>query len=226
MMSKSTIKYGSVESLSDYDVGVGFEYFTPILDDDCNMNEERAPLSSPVVDNNATGINRSISPWIWKNGDSHKKQSVVPTLERMATSELNRRNSAAADMRLSMLSNLSTSYNVLSISLALHMMDRIYTIEGNERTLCSSALIAGMIIGQLLGGTLGDLMGRHMAMTLVMFLQVVAAFASALSFDPRMISSDSRYAYLSDSGYDIFHVLAAWRLIGTVNAFSFCSFVT
>lgn len=210
-MTEHAIRYGSIESSSDYDVG--FEYFTPI--DDCEHNEERAPLTLVKPKTPTATVNRSISPWLWKNGDdSPPKSSSAPTLERMATSELNRRNSAAADMRLSMLSNFSTAYNVLSISLALHMMDKIYKIQGNERTLCSSALIAGMIIGQLVGGTLGDLMGRHLAMTLVMFLQVLAAFASALSFDPQMIAADSKYAYLSHRGYNIFHVLAAWRLIG------------
>jgi hypothetical protein len=209
----SKINYGSVDSLTDYDVG--FEYFTPI--DDGNNEEERKSDSSPRRESHVAEINRSISPWIWKKGENnhqHPRQTEVPTLERMGTSELNRRNSASADLRLSMLSNFSTAYNVLSISLTLHMMDKIYTIRGNERTLCSSALIAGMIIGQLGGGALGDLMGRHMAMTLVMFLQVLAAFASALSFDPQMLSSNTRYSYLSEYGYDIFHVLAAWRLIG------------
>jgi hypothetical protein len=207
-MTQPPIKYGSTESSSDYDVG--FEYFTPI--DDNEFSEETAPLATPPQPKpHAAPIRRSISAWIRKRGHH---SSNAPILERMATSELNRRNSASADLRLSMLSNFSTAYNVLSISLALHMMDQIYKIQGNERTICSSSLIAGMIIGQLAGGALGDLMGRHMAMTVVMFLQVVAAFASALSFDPQMLSGDSRFTYLSNSGYDIYHVLAAWRLLG------------
>jgi PHS family inorganic phosphate transporter-like MFS transporter len=109
------------------------------------------------------------------------------------------RNSSAADLRLSMLSNFSTAYNVVSISLTLHIMDKIYLTTPQDESLCSSALIAGMIVGQLAGGTLGDVLGRHRAMSVVMLLQVVAAFGSSLSCE---------MAHLS-----IYKILAAWRFI-------------
>ena len=99
------------------------------------------------------------------------------------------RNSGAADLRLSMLSNFSTSYNIVSISLALDMMGSIYeTLTVTDKSLCSSALLAGMILGQLGGGALGDVMGRHVAMTIVMFLQIIASVASAFSFDTQAVA--------------------------------------
>ena len=95
------------------------------------------------------------------------------------------RNSSVGDMRLAMLSNFSTAYNVVSIGLALHIMDRIYPATSQDRSVCSSALIAGMIIGQLVGGAVGDILGRHLAMAVVMALQVLGAIASASSVDGR-----------------------------------------
>lgn len=119
------------------------------------------------------------------------------------------RNSSAADMRLAMLSNFSTAYNIVSISLALHMMDSVYLDATSEdKALCSSALIAGMIVGQLGGGTLGDVLGRHVAMTCVMFLQVVSAFFSALSTDFTIFGFE----------VGIYSVLAVWRFILGIGA--------
>jgi PHS family inorganic phosphate transporter-like MFS transporter len=112
-------------------------------------------------------------------------------------------------MRLAMLSNFSTAYNIVSISLALHMMDSVYLDATSEdKALCSSALIAGMIVGQLGGGTLGDVLGRHVAMTCVMFLQVVSAFFSALSTD------------FTICGFEIgiYTVLAVWRFVLGIGA--------
>jgi len=115
------------------------------------------------------------------------------------------RNSSAADLRLSMLSNVSTAYNVISISLSLHLMQHRHPATPADQAVCSSALIAGMIVGQLLGGALGDILGRHLAMTVVVLLQVFAALATALSHEVSL-------AFL---GVDlsIFHVLAFWRLV-------------
>ncbi len=93
------------------------------------------------------------------------------------------RNTKAADMRLAMLSNFSTAYNVVSISMALEIMHEIYDTSPAEKSLCSSALIAGMIAGQLVGGAVGDILGRHLAMAVVMVLQIVGALATAASFD-------------------------------------------
>lgn len=122
-----------------------------------------------------------------------------------------KRNSKAADVRLSMLSNFSTAYNVISISIALSVMARIYTVTSEAKALCSSSLIAGMIIGQLLGGAVGDLVGRHKAMAIVLLLQVASAFFSAFSCDiylPFFSSLDEQDRYLS-----IYEVLAFWRFI-------------
>lgn len=112
----------------------------------------------------------------------------------------NGRNSASADLSLSMLSNFSTAYNIISISLSLQMMKRIYlTATPRDSSICSSALIAGMIVGQLTLGALGDILGRHRAMAVVMLLQVVSAFGSALS--------------TSFCGLSVFEVLACWRFL-------------
>jgi len=111
------------------------------------------------------------------------------------------RNSAAADLRLSMLSNFSTAYNVISISIALPIMKNIYsTLQLGDASLCSSALIAGMIVGQLIGGALGDVLGRHRAMAVVMTLQILSSLGSAFS--------------VAVPGFaTVFHVLACWRFI-------------
>jgi MFS transporter, PHS family, inorganic phosphate transporter len=114
------------------------------------------------------------------------------------------RNSAAADLRLSMLSNFSTAYNIISISLSLQMMKHVYTPTPRDESLCSSALIAGMIIGQLTLGTLGDVLGRHRAMAAVMLLQVTAAFASSFS-------SDLWVPFVTK--FSVFEVLAFWRFL-------------
>ena len=76
-----------------------------------------------------------------------------------------KRNSSYADMRLSMISNFSASYNTINISLGLTLMNAMHPPKHpSDVSLCSSALIAGMIIGQLAGGMLGDWLGRHLAM--------------------------------------------------------------
>jgi PHS family inorganic phosphate transporter-like MFS transporter len=115
------------------------------------------------------------------------------------------RNSSAADLRLSMLSNFSTAYNIISISLSLDILKDLYPVTPEDSSLCSSALIAGMIVGQLVGGALGDIIGRHRAMSVVMFLQVIAAFASACSVEMNIP--------IFDQHLSIVHVLAIWRFI-------------
>lgn len=111
------------------------------------------------------------------------------------------RNTAAADMRLTMLSNLASAYNVLSISLSLRVMERVYTnLKATDASLCSSALIAGMILGQLVGGALGDVLGRHRAMAVVMATQIASSLGSAFSvpIEPFIC---------------IYQVLAFWRFV-------------
>ena len=105
------------------------------------------------------------------------------------------RNNTASDMRLSMLSNFSTAYNIISISFALQILETATTSSTSttgghhyhvNKSLCSSVLIAGMIVGQFCGGMLGDMVGRHVGMAACLCLQVVGALGSALSFSHRM----------------------------------------
>jgi PHS family inorganic phosphate transporter-like MFS transporter len=114
------------------------------------------------------------------------------------------RNSASADLRLAMLSNFSTAYNTVSISLALAILRNVRPVtKTSNQAFCSSALIGGMIVGQLLGGTIGDVVGRHRAMSLVMLLQIVAAIGSALSCSLLMCGRE----------IDLYHTLTAWRFL-------------
>eukprot|EP00934_Nitzschia_sp_Nitz4_P003744 Nitzschia sp. Nitz4//scaffold51_size120721//103888//105647//NITZ4_003746-RA/size120721-snap-gene-0.44-mRNA-1//-1//CDS//3329553919//3734//frame0 len=110
----------------------------------------------------------------------------------------NIRNTKASDMRLAMLSNFSTAYNIVCISMVLDIMQQTYPCTAQDKSVCSSALIAGMIMGQLVGGTLGDVLGRHMAMAVVMGLQIMGALATACSMDGTV---------------SIYVFLAVWRFV-------------
>ena len=62
----------------------------------------------------------------------------------------------SSDIKIALLSNVTTSFNVVSISLVLKVMDNS-ELWGSEETeeakaACSSALIAGMVCGQLIFG--------------------------------------------------------------------------
>lgn len=118
--------------------------------------------------------------------DDHRSHSNDP---------MSRKNSPMADLRLSMLSNLSTSYNTLSVSWAIQMISKIYSINEGEQSLCSTALLAGMILGQLFGGVLGDYIGRHNAMMLMMLTQIFAALASAFCFERALLVSFFGYHF-------------------------------
>lgn len=80
-----------------------------------------------------------------------------------------------------MVSNFSTSYNVVNISLALPILNELYPAASPEdAAACASSLLAGMIVGQLVGGALGDSwLGRLGALRLVMVIQIVASLGSA-----------------------------------------------
>lgn len=82
---------------------------------------------------------------------------------------------------IAMISNYSTSYNVVNISLVIPILEQLHpTTTPEDAAACASSLLAGMILGQLLGGALGDsFLGRLGALKLVMILQVVASLVSA-----------------------------------------------
>jgi uncharacterized membrane protein len=103
-----------------------------------------------------------------------------------------------------MISNFSTSYNVVNISLVLPILEQLEsnTTETDAAAVASS-LLAGMIFGQIVGGALGDSwLGRLGALRLVMVLQIVASLGSACVWD----------------GYDLYLQLAIWRFILGVGA--------
>lgn len=93
-------------------------------------------------------------------------------------------------MLVAMLSNYSTAYNVVNISLVIPILKALYTNEDDDsdyittedEAALASSLLAGMIAGQLIGGALGDSrLGRLGALRLVMALQIIASIGSALS---------------------------------------------
>lgn len=80
-----------------------------------------------------------------------------------------------------MVSNFSTSYNVVNISLVLPIFESIYKVSEEEYATCASSLLAGMAVGQLLGGALGDsFLGRLGALHVAMAFQIVSSIGSAL----------------------------------------------
>lgn len=104
-----------------------------------------------------------------------------------------------------MLSNYSTSYNVVNISLVLPILQQLNTkSSAADSAACASSLLAGMVLGQLGGGALGDsFLGRLGALNLVMSLQIIASIASAC------IPIDSGNIYVK---------LALWRFVLGVGA--------
>lgn len=110
---------------------------------------------------------------------------------------------SSPDQITAMLSNFSTSFNVVNISLVLPMlqMKNLYanSVTKSTSSLCASSLIGGMILGQLIGGFLGDFLGRKTAMYFVMTLQIVASLGSAF--------------LVHESFTNVFVQLAIWRLV-------------
>jgi PHS family inorganic phosphate transporter-like MFS transporter len=104
-----------------------------------------------------------------------------------------------------MISNFSTSYNVVNIALVLPILEHIYPLTNREdAAACASSLLAGMILGQVVGGALGDsFLGRLGALRLVMALQIFASIGSSL---------------LYTSKGDVYLYLAAWRFVLGVGA--------
>jgi PHS family inorganic phosphate transporter-like MFS transporter len=104
-----------------------------------------------------------------------------------------------------MISNFSTSYNVVNISLVLPILEQTHPPTNPEDVAaCASSLLAGMILGQVVGGALGDsFLGRLGALRLVMALQIFASIGSSLLYT----SKGDAYLYLT-----------AWRFILGVGA--------
>lgn len=199
--------YGSLWD-TDANPSANNECFIPTYDteSEATLISEESPLSedesqreyrtSPKLSSKAGGKGEKSSKesafskqelscysfWNMLGFDSNPLKAKLSIENDEARARTLRRNDSAADLRLSLLSNFSTSYNILSVSLAVHIMSNIYDPDHSDRTLCSSALLIGMPFGQLAGGALGDAIGRHRAMTFVMFLQVLSALGSALSF--------------------------------------------
>ncbi len=111
---------------------------------------------------------------------------------------------------MAMLSNFSTSYNVVNISLVLPILKQLHPDSNSEdESAIASSLLAGMVVGQLVGGALGDsvYLGRLGALFLVMVLQVIASLASAF------------VAYRSTaSTQETYIALAIWRFILGIGA--------
>ena len=112
--------------------------------------------------------------------------------------------SISSDQITAMLSNFSTSYNAVSISLVIPILQSpslyLSSLTETSESLCASSILGGMIVGQLIGGALGDTIGRWNAMYLVMGIQIVGTFGSAL-------------LVWDNLGHNIFDLLAAWRFV-------------
>ena len=86
-----------------------------------------------------------------------------------------------------MLSNFSTSHNVINISLVLPIIFEIMDIEDKDifESVCTSTLLGGIIVGQIVGGALGDVIGRLNALHIIMILQIVSSLGSSLNYCSR-----------------------------------------
>ena len=119
-----------------------------------------------------------------------------------------------------MLSNFSTSYNVVNISLVLPILQSPYLYKDfttdDTDSICASALIGGMIIGQLLGGGLGDVMGRMNAMYFVMSLQIISSLGSAIYIKHQL--DDNGLNNSNEAAMTIFEQLALWRFVLGIGA--------
>jgi len=109
---------------------------------------------------------------------------------------------------LAMISNFSTSYNVINISLVLPMTYNVCNITNKDifESLCTSTLLGGMIVGQLVGGALGDVIGRLSALYIMMILQIISSIGSSLTFSISSITDD-------DNDDSFYIILSIWRFI-------------
>ncbi len=150
-----------------------------------SLEELRAPLisTSPLEMSSGTGAVLEQS----ENSDG---------VNRTATTKRWYQNSHQIT---AMISNFSTSYNVVNISLVLPMLKVLHSGSTDQDTaMLASSLLAGMVFGQLVGGALGDSwLGRMGALRLVMALQIVASLASAFAGVKKETSAHSLFLWLS-----------------------------
>jgi PHS family inorganic phosphate transporter-like MFS transporter len=103
-----------------------------------------------------------------------------------------------------MLSNFSTSYNVVNISLVLPILESLHEASEEALSACASSLLAGMMVGQIVGGALGDsFLGRLGALRLVMAIQIIASLGSSC---------------LNTNKEDFYESLAIWRFFLGIGA--------
>lgn len=130
-----------------------------------------------------------------------------------------------------MISNFSTSYNVVSIAMALPILQSSFLPYAHSATdtddaydpdsggggavldeidaMCASALLGGMVLGQLVGGAASDAIGRIPALYAAILLQVVGSLGSALVGLGGMFGRE---------GMDVFDFLSLWRFVLGVGA--------
>jgi len=137
-----------------------------------------------------------------------------------------------------MISNFSTSYNVVSIAMALPILqssflpyehsvtdtDDAYDPDANGGNgaalgeidaMCASALLGGMVLGQLVGGAASDAIGRIPALYGAILLQIVGSLGSALvglgMFGGAAVT-------IGGEEMNVFDYLSMWRFVLGVGA--------
>lgn len=190
------------------------------------LQQEEQQSSSSISNSNSSQERRTfISNNLLSLSDPHHA-SNTPTTNNPAThaSLFNKsifESLTSRNQIMAMLSNFSTSYNVVSISIVLPILSTktLYyqSVTDTSESICASALIAGMILGQILGGALGDVIGRIKALYLVMTLQIMASLSSAF------LVMSSSWAWSNGGaaggavggggGWTVFEQLAFWRLL-------------
>ena len=137
-----------------------------------------------------------------------------------------------------MISNFSTSYNVVSIAMALPILQSSFLpyahsvtdtddaydpdASGGDGTamdevdaMCASALLGGMVLGQLFGGAASDAIGRIPALYGAILLQIVGSLGSALvglgMFGGAVVT-------IVGGEMNVFEFLSMWRFVLGVGA--------
>lgn len=195
-----------------------------------------------------------ISGW---NGDDETAETVSPVSAQRPETLLSSHRPPSPDAQdgswtarrqnrhqvAAMISNFSTSYNVVNISLVLPILRTLLFLSTSTTTVSSeipnathfeknqdaiaavaSSLLGGMMVGQILGGIVGDWIGADRALQAVMLLQVVASLGSASlsSFTPTTTPTLSLSRMGSDaaaaSSSALFWSLAVWRFFLGIGA--------